>query len=99
MNESNSYVMLAPAYGLWAWWHVEKGARRMAQIIAFISITSAVLSEIIRLFLGKIPGNQFDKFWMPFMALIFLGILISRTFEGLYDKDLSISGSASDINS
>lgn len=86
MNESNSYVMLAPAYGLWACWFLERGEKRTAQGIAFISLTSAVLSEIVRLFFGKITGNQFDKFWMPLMALVFLGILISQIKQAFFEQ-------------
>lgn len=93
MNEANSYVMLAPAYGLWAWWHVENGARRTAQVIAFMAVSSAVLSELLRMVLGKGIVNQFDKFWLPFMALIFLGILLKRAFEGVCENSPETQGS------
>jgi hypothetical protein len=78
MNESNSYVMLAPALGLWAWWHVEHGATRTAQALAVMALTMALLPNLIRPVFGRVPGNQFAKFWDPFMALIFLGILLWR---------------------
>jgi hypothetical protein len=78
MNETNSYVMLAPALGLWAWWHVAHGATRTAQVIAAMPLTMALLPNLIRPVFGKINGNEFAKFWDPLLTLIFLGILLWR---------------------
>ncbi len=78
MNEANSYVMLAPALGLWAWWHFEIGATRTALAIAVMPLTMSLLPTLIRLISGRLDGDQFAKFWFPLMTLIFLGILLRR---------------------
>ncbi|MCB1931139.1 glycosyltransferase family 87 protein [Accumulibacter sp.] len=85
MNEANSYVMLAPALGLWAGWYVVHGKTRMVQTVALISLTIMLLADLIGLFLGKPIRNEFDKFWSPLMTLVFLGILAveaKRTVTG-----------------
>lgn len=76
MNELNSYVMLAPAVGLWAWWHVEHGTLRMAKVIAAMSLSMVLLPDLIRPLFGKVKGNEFGKFWFPLMTLILLGIVL-----------------------
>lgn len=78
MNEANSYVMLAPALGLWAWWHLEQKARRTFQVIAAMCVTMMFLPDLIGLFVGKQGGHEFGKFWNPLMTLGFLGILLWR---------------------
>jgi hypothetical protein len=78
MNETNSYVMLAPALGLWAWWHVENGATRTAQAIAVMPLTMALLPNLVRPVFGKINGNEFAKFLDPLLTVIFLAILLLR---------------------
>jgi hypothetical protein len=78
MNEANSYVMLAPALGLWAWWHVEIGEIRTAQVIAAMPLTMSLLPTLTRWVFGNFNGDQFAKFWCPLMTLIFLGILLRR---------------------
>lgn len=78
MNEANSYVMLAPALGLWAWWHVEQNATRTFQVMAAMCVTMMFLPDLIGLFVGKQGGHEFGKFWNPLMTLGFLGILLWR---------------------
>jgi hypothetical protein len=76
MNEANSYVMLAPALGLWGWWHYEHKATRTFHAIMFMSLTMFLLPDVIGLISGKYNANQFAKFWNPLMTLVFLGILL-----------------------
>lgn len=95
MNEGNSFVMLAPAYGLWALWHAEHGEKRIAQFIAFMSLTSAVMSEVLRSVFRHSEVNQFDKFWLPLMALIFLGILV-RQMKLAFANGRSLPGRGGD---
>ena len=78
MNEANSYVMLAPALGLWAWWHVEQKETLTIRALTAMSLTMMFLSDVIGLALGKDSGSEFAKFWNPLMALAFLGILLWR---------------------
>ena len=78
MNEGNSYVMLAPSFGLWALWSVKSGKRTMAKLIGLISILIVVLPDIVGLVLGKDFANEFAKFLYPLLTLLFLGILLTQ---------------------
>jgi len=78
MNEANSYVMLAPAFGLWAAWYFEQREKGMVQAFWFISLSILLFADLVGLALGKDIRNEFDKFWSPFMTLIFLGILVAE---------------------
>jgi hypothetical protein len=78
MNEANSYVMLAPALGLWAAWYLEQREKGMVQAFWFISLSILLFADLVGLALGKEIRNEFDKFWSPFMTLIFLGILVAE---------------------
>jgi hypothetical protein len=82
MNEVNSYVMLAPALGLWTYWHVIQGARRTALAIAALSVSMVLLPNFVRPLFGHHIGNEFGKFWCPLMTLVFLGILLRRMKHG-----------------
>ena len=78
MNEANSYVMLAPALGLWAAWYFEQRDKGMVQAFWFISLSILLFADLVSLALGKEIRNEFDKFCSPFMTLIFLGILVAE---------------------
>jgi hypothetical protein len=73
MNEGNSYVILAPALGLWAGyaWRTPT-ALRLERWIAFISLSMAVLPEVLR----PLFGRSFMPVYHPLMTLMFLGLLI-----------------------
>ena len=78
MNEGNSYVMLAPALGLWAWWNVENGQPRIAKLIGLMSAMMVVLPDIVGLALEKQDGSEFAKFLYPLITLVFLGLLLRQ---------------------
>ena len=40
MNEANSYVILAPSLGLWAWWHFENGSPWTAKFIGLMCVVN-----------------------------------------------------------
>lgn len=75
MNEANSYVMLAPALGLWGEWLLEHDARRSLRAIVAICVSMMFLPDLVGLVLGKYNGNEFAKFWCPLMTLVFLAML------------------------
>jgi hypothetical protein len=77
MNEGNSYVMLAPAFGLWAWRFVEKGQLRAARAIALMAALFVFLPDIVGMSLGKDYGSEFGKFLYPLLTVIFLGLVAS----------------------
>lgn len=77
MNEANSYVMLAPGLGLWAvWYKVHRFCGRTA-IVAAISSSVVLLPSWVGALTTIDNGNQFAKFWNPFMTLFFLALLSS----------------------
>lgn len=78
MNEANSDVMLAPALALWTAWYFEQRDRQMMQAFGLISLSTLLLADLVGLVLGKGIRNEFDKFWSPLMALVFLAILVAQ---------------------
>ena len=88
MNEGNSYVMLAPSLGLWAWWYVENKEIWMARIIGLMLVMMVFLPDMVGMALGKFYGNEFAKFLYPLFTLIFLGMLIQR----MKPNSASVSG-------
>lgn len=78
MNEANSYVILAPSLGLWAWWHFENGSPWTAKFIGLMCGLMVFLPDIVALVLGQLYGNEFAKFLYPLITLIFLGILLQQ---------------------
>lgn len=85
MNEGNSYVMLAPCLGLWAWWFFENGRERAAKSIGLMSTTMVMLPDIVGFSFGKQYGNEFAKFLYPLLTLIFLGMVIWEIRRSLAD--------------
>jgi hypothetical protein len=73
MNESNSYVILAPALGLWAvhWLshpaHVTRG-----RVLVAMTLSMGLLPNLVR----PLFGNHFTLIWHPTMTLLF-GILLT----------------------
>jgi hypothetical protein len=75
MNEANSYVILAPALGVWGAWFLfsdELGGRRFGWGIVLGALGMGLLPSILRPFFG----NDFALFWQPCMTLLFLAALI-----------------------
>ncbi len=71
MSEENSYVILAPAVGLMAWWSYNFGAKPTAWILAAMGLTMGLLPELLR----PLFGNRFALAWHPAMTLVFLAII------------------------
>jgi len=76
MNEQNSFVILAPAMGLWgAFFLLSPSAvnqRRLGWWIVFMALSMALLPNALR----PLFGNRFALFWHPSMTIVFLGMLI-----------------------
>ncbi len=75
MNEMNSYVILAPALGIWGAWFLscdEPGARRAGWVVVFIALSMSLLPNILHHWFG----NYFALFWHPLMTILFIGALL-----------------------
>jgi hypothetical protein len=73
MNESNSYVILAPALGLWAVAAIEAAPTRgFGWLTASISLSMALLPNLLR----HVFGNYFALFWHPVMTTVFIAMLV-----------------------
>ncbi|MGO9021081.1 MAG: glycosyltransferase family 87 protein [Syntrophobacteraceae bacterium] len=73
MNEPNSYVILAPALGLWAVAALKAApTRRFAWLTASISLSMALLPNLMR----PMFGNNFALFWHPVMTFVFMAMLV-----------------------
>ena len=72
-NEPNSYVILAPALGIWAVAALNSSrTRRLGWLMASISLSMSLLPNLLR----PVFGNYFALFWHPVMTAVFIGILI-----------------------
>lgn len=72
MNEANSYVILAPALGLWAVAALSSGPRRwFGWLTVAISLSMSLLPNLLH----PVFGNYFALFWHPVMTALFIGIL------------------------
>lgn len=73
MTESNSYVIVAPAIGLWAVWTLSKPeTRRFGWVLACMGVSMGLLPTLLR----PLFGNHFALFWHPVMMIVFLAMLI-----------------------
>jgi hypothetical protein len=72
MSEENSYVILAPALGLMAWWAFNAGAKQTAWLFAAMVLTMGLLPEPLR----PLWGNRFALAWHPAMTIVFLAIIL-----------------------
>jgi alpha-1,2-mannosyltransferase len=82
MTEGNSYVVLAPALGLWAWQLTRSGEWCQAQAVAAMALTMGLLPELLRHWFG----NAFSLAWHPAMTLLFVVLLALQTWR---DHDCS----------
>ena len=73
MTEENSYVILAPALGIWGalFLFSSKPERTLAWVIASMALSMGLLPNLVR----PLFGNHFALFWHPVMAMVFLAIL------------------------
>jgi len=75
MTEENSYVILAPALGIWGacfLFNEELGGRRLGWAMALIALGMVLLPNILR----PLFGNYFALFWHPLMTIVFVAALI-----------------------
>jgi hypothetical protein len=73
MNEANSYVIMAPAFALWAVWLLtNKVCRGIGWGIVFIMYTMSVWPLLMHPWFG----NRFALFWHPIMTMVFIALLI-----------------------
>jgi hypothetical protein len=75
MNEANSYVILAPALGVWAAFFLcdteETSRRGFGWALLVMGLTMGLLPNIVYHWLG----NYFSLFWHPCMTIVFLVLL------------------------
>lgn len=88
MNEGNSYVMLAPALGLWAVASDVREKHATVKRIAIISALMVLLPDIVGLVLGKDTGSEFAKFLYPLLTLVFVGTVLREMW---IDRKLAIA--------
>ena len=78
MNETNSYVILAPTLGVWALWYRAKARPVNACIIMAMMVTMAYSSEIVRRVQDVHHSNEYDQNLFPLMTAIFLAMVIGQ---------------------
>ncbi len=74
MTEANSYVVLAPALGLWAWESARRGQVGVAQVLGVTLLTMGLMPQLLRHWLG----NTFALAWHPAITLLFVGFLTTQ---------------------
>jgi len=78
MNESNGYVIIAPAFALWGVYLLRSEEfRQLGWGVAFIPVSIGVLTSLLRPWLG----SEYPLFWNPLMTLLFMALLISYVRE------------------
>jgi alpha-1,2-mannosyltransferase len=71
MTEANSYAIVAPVFGLLAWWDFTRGEKAIGWLLATMVLSMGLLPEPLRPWLG----NYFSLAWYPAGALAFLALL------------------------
>ena len=75
MNEANSFVILAPALGVWAVWFLfvpeARAARWRGWVLFGMALSMGLLPNLVR----PLFGNYFALFWHPFITLVFVVLL------------------------
>ena len=78
MNETNSYVIIAPAFGLWAVAALElESSRRAGWFIVFAAVSMGCLPNLVR----PVFGNNFALLWHPVMTAAFVGLLLALVWR------------------
>jgi alpha-1,2-mannosyltransferase len=78
MNEHNSYVIFAPALGLWAIWFLrENQTRHLGWIATAVSISMGIVPALLR----PLYGNEAGIVWCPLITIVFLGMLVGWIFR------------------
>jgi len=83
MTETNSYVILAPVFGWWIWYFVEKGKLRLAWTLAILCLSMPLLHNVAHPLLGGPSANKFADALFPTVTLIFATI-IGRELRRVY---------------
>ena len=90
MTESNSYVILAPAFGLWAAWFLFKQtgpARRLGWVLLAMALSMGLLPNVVR----PLFGNYFALIWLPLMSILLLVLLGRFLCQSGSPMDASLS--------
>ncbi len=82
MNETNTYVILAPVLAFWALWHASNASRINAYITMGMMVAMAYSSEVVRLIQGAHHANEYDQSLFPLMAAVFLFMVIGQAIAG-----------------
>jgi len=78
MNEANSYVIAAPAFGLWAAYDIGvESSRRRGLVISVIALSMGCLPNLVR----PLFGNHFALIWHPIMTLLFVILLATEIWR------------------
>jgi len=78
MNEYNSYVIFAPALGLWAIWFLkDTRTRHLGWIATGVTISMGILPTLLR----PLYGNSVGIVWCPLITVVFLGMLVAWIFR------------------
>ena len=78
MNEANSYVILAPALGLWAVAALEsEPSRHAGWFLVFAALSMGCLPNLVR----PVFGNNFALLWHPVMTAVFVGLLMGMLWR------------------
>lgn len=77
MTEANSYVILAPALALLAWWELSHGTPSLGWVFAGMVLTMGLLPNALR----PLCGNHFALAWHPAMTIGFLAILVTQVLR------------------
>ncbi|MBI5687219.1 MAG: DUF2029 domain-containing protein [Verrucomicrobia bacterium] len=73
MTEANSYVIVAPAFGLWAVWAWgESRTHRVAGAWACLCLAAGIVAPLLR----PVFGNELALFLRPAMTIVFIAMLI-----------------------
>ncbi|HWB59363.1 MAG TPA: glycosyltransferase family 87 protein [Chthoniobacteraceae bacterium] len=79
MNESNSYVVFAPALAVWALHFLrDRALRWMGCVAAFMAFSMGILPNIVRPWFG----NKFALAYHPIMTFLFLAMLAGWISRG-----------------
>jgi hypothetical protein len=89
MNEYNSYVIFAPALGLWAiWFLMDTRTRSLGWTATGISISMGLVPALLRPFFG----NEAGIVWCPLITAVFLGCLAAWIFrQGASNRELAFT--------
>jgi hypothetical protein len=77
MTEANSYAIVAPVFGLLAWWNFSRGAKALGWLLAGMVLSMGLLPEPLRPWFG----NYFALAWYPALTLGLLALIAWMVFR------------------